>query len=102
MLGPPYPNSECISRLHDVPLASEENNRCHRPEASVSEVHERANRSNEEDDGVGKNALVGELWVLLIGLSTEREGIQRGATLGGKRGSLPSPGAAGVKKVKST
>ena len=51
IVGPPYPIIECMSRLQDSPLASDENNRCHLPDASVRDVQERANRSNEDDGG---------------------------------------------------
>ena len=102
IVGPPYPITECISRLQDNPFASEENNRCHRPEASVSDVQESAKRSNDEDTGVEKNVLVGDVWVIFFVCSIVRFGIHRGATPGGNDGSLPSPELDGEKKVKST
>mmetsp|Transcript_109 Transcript_109/g.263 ORF Transcript_109/g.263 Transcript_109/m.263 type:complete len:96 (-) Transcript_109:1019-1306(-) len=93
IVGPPYPNMECINRLHDRPLASEENSLCHLPEARVREVQDRAKRSKEEDDGAWKKELVGDLCVVCLYFSTERVGIHNGVTPGGKGGCLPSPGA---------
>ena len=61
IVGPPYPKIECINRLDDKPFASEENRRCHLPEARVSDVQDRANRSKDDDAGAGKNVLDGEL-----------------------------------------
>ena len=61
IVGPPYPKMEYINRLDDKPFASEENRRCHLPEARVSDVQDRANRSKEEDAGAEKNVLDGEL-----------------------------------------
>ena len=79
-----------------------ENKRCHRPEARVSDVQERANRSKESDAGNAKKELEGELWELCLCRSIVSVGIHRGVTPGGKRCSVLSPLLDGEKNVKST
>mmetsp|Transcript_40433 Transcript_40433/g.84907 ORF Transcript_40433/g.84907 Transcript_40433/m.84907 type:complete len:141 (+) Transcript_40433:349-771(+) len=100
IVGPPYPRIECIKRLQDNPLASDEKSRCHRPDANVILVLHRANKSNEDVQGVGKKELVGDVNFVFLGCSMVRDGIQRGVTPGGKSGSFPS--LVGVKKSKRT
>ena len=101
IVGPPYPIIECINRFDDNPFASELNNLCHLPDARVSDVHDKAKRSNDEDDGAWKNVLVGELWIIFFDCSTVKFGIHRGVTPGGKFGSLLLL-LDGLKKLKST